>query len=175
MKVHNRGGFHQCNICGCQVKTFRNFTYQFSIYDLMGFFTVFPPGCSLILLKFSSEVLFWRTFENFKFFILIFFIKIVKIKTPSSLYFPGKMQILLALFWLFLLKPDRGHKSNGQNQNSAYSISPTQFLVNLLSKNLGSRTFRFCGFRSQRTIRKNLTTGFQVWLLFSLQRLHFLK
>ena len=67
-----------------------------------------------------------------------------------------------------------GVKSNGQDQNLTYPISPTRF-CQLPLKNFGSSTFQFRGNRLQRTFQKLLNLDFQVWLLLLVRCLHFWK
>ena len=92
IEVHNRGKFHQCNICGCQVINFQMFSWPCSIHEMApfdGFLGPFSRKYDLSFLKFRPEVRLsqdkhslWTIFQNQvfkrkrdvpKFMILVYF------------------------------------------------------------------------------------------------------
>ena len=61
MKIHNLCKIHEYNICGCQVISFQNFSYRFSIHEMVlfgGFLGPNSPKYCPILMNISPEVLF---------------------------------------------------------------------------------------------------------------------
>ena len=69
MKIHKFGKFHQYSICHCQFINLKCFSYWFSIHEihLFGRFSgPYSPKYSLILLKFSPEVVLQRAKTLFK-------------------------------------------------------------------------------------------------------------
>ena len=54
IEVHNRGNFHWCIICGCQVINFQMFLWQSSIHEMASFGEVSKPFLCQIGLKFAE-------------------------------------------------------------------------------------------------------------------------
>ena len=77
--------------------------------------------------------------------------------SKSRLYllspFLEKYDYFLHYLGYFSQERERGHRSEEQNQNLTYPISPTRFLVNFLCKKIGSNTFQLCGYRSQKIFK----------------------
>ena len=92
--------------------------------------------------------------------------KYVTINALSPLPFPGKIQLLFAIFGL--LTP--GNRAGSQVKGLESKLIPGQLPV----KNFWfQHFFQFCGYRSQKTFQKKFHSNFQVWLLFLVQRLPF--
>ena len=98
--------------------------------------------------------------------------------SKSRLYmlspFREKYDFSLHYLCYFWQETGWGVKSNDQDQNLTYPISPTRF-GQLPLKNFGSSTFQFCGNRLERTFQKLFNMNFQVWLLLLVRCLHFWK
>ena len=75
IEVHNRGKFHLCTICGCEVKKFEMFLWRWSIHEMAHFWAFLGPNSpkyGQILLKFAPQLVFMGSktvfFENSNFY-----------------------------------------------------------------------------------------------------------
>ena len=99
--------------------------------------------------------------------------KYVKIKSLSSLPFPGKIGLLLAIFGIFLPENRVGSQvKGGESKFDKYYFIHT-IPGQLSVKKFWFKCFQFCGYRSQRTFQKNL--DFQILVVFLVPFLHFYK
>ena len=174
MKVHNSGKFHKYSICGCKVKNFHRFLGPYSFIS------------GPILLKFKLEVVFLQTKTVFKELctfgpalrpcytlkmskILLFsrnnlsigLSKYVKITALSSLPFPGKIQLLFALFGLLL--EGNWARSHIQGSESKFDIA---CFTNSIPSQLNVKTFvpaiySFADISDKGHIRKILTQSLE--------------
>ena len=86
-----------------------------------------------------------------------------------------KYDYFLQCLGCFYQETWRGHMPRGKNQNSINTVLSTWFLVNFLLKKFGSNIFQFCSYRSQRTFQNHFNLDFQIWLVFLVPFLNFLK
>ena len=96
-------------------------------------------------------------------------------KSLFPLPFPGKIWFSFAIFGIFL----RGNRAESQNKVIEPKFDKYYFIHTIpgqipLNK-IGSNIFQLCGYRSQRTFQKNFNLDFQIWLVFLVPFLHFLK
>ena len=96
-------------------------------------------------------------------------------KSFSSLSFSGKIRLLFAIFGIFL----PGNRAGSQVKRVESKFDKYYFIDTipgqLSVKKFGSNIFQFCDCRSQRTFQKNFNLDFQIWLVFLVPFLHFLK
>ena len=89
------------------------------------------------------------------------------ISSPLS----GKIRLVFAVFGLFL----GGNRAGSQVKRSESKFDISYFTQTIPGqipvKKIGSITFQFCGYRSQRTFQKNFNPDFQIWLFFLVPRL----
>ena len=96
-------------------------------------------------------------------------------KYLSPLLFPGKIQLVFAIFEMFL----PGNRAGSQVKVVKSKFDKYYFIHTIKGhlpvKKIGSNIFQCWGYILQRTFQKNLNRDFQIWLVFLVQFLHFLK
>ena len=128
--TNNCGRFHQYSICGCQIKTFQNFSKFFSINEMaLSFWQLLLQIWSNFAEVFTRDSIladnnsFWITFEKLE-FLTLGYPNMSKTKVIFPLPFPGKLQLLFYVVWDIFAENRAGSQVEGSKSKFNISYSP---------------------------------------------------